>query len=41
VPSIVFVVLRAGNFDATSVVVPISFSCRAMSTPSFVMTRSG
>ena len=40
-PSTVFVVLRSGNFAATSVVPPISFSWRAMSTPSFVETRSG
>ena len=43
VPSIVFVVRRSANsgWSATSVVPPISFSCRATSTPSFVETRSG
>jgi hypothetical protein len=29
------------GWSATSVVVPISFSCRAMRTPSLVTTRSG
>jgi hypothetical protein len=33
--------LAIGNFVATSVVPPISFSCRAMRTPSVVETRSG
>jgi hypothetical protein len=40
-PSIVFVVLRSANSSPTSVVPPISFSWRAMRTPSFVETRSG
>ena len=33
--------LRSGKRSATSVVPPISFSWRAMRTPSFVETRSG
>ena len=42
-PSTVFVVRRSANsgWAATSVVPPISFSCRATSTPSAVLTRSG
>ena len=42
-PSIVLVVRREANSGwlATSVVLPILFSCRATSTPSFVITRSG
>jgi hypothetical protein len=42
-PSIDFVVLRLANSgrSATSVVPPISFSWRATSTPSLVITRSG
>jgi hypothetical protein len=40
-PSTVFVRFRSGNRSAASVVDEISFSCRAMSTPSFVDTRSG
>ena len=42
-PSMVLVVLRSANsgWAATSVVPPISFSCRATSTPSLVDTRSG
>jgi hypothetical protein len=42
-PSIVLVALRSANsgWSATSVVPPISFSCRATRTPSFVETRSG
>ena len=42
-PSIVLVVRRAANsgWTATSVVPPISFSWRATSTPSLVLTRSG
>ena len=42
-PSIALVVRRAANsgWAATSVVPPISFSCRATSTPSEVDTRSG
>ena len=42
-PSMIWVRRRAANSGcwATSVVPPISFSCRAMSTPSRVMTKSG
>ena len=42
-PSIVFVMRREANSGwlATSVVAPISFSCRATRTPSLVETRSG
>jgi hypothetical protein len=42
-PSISFVVRRPANsgWSATSVVPPISFSWRATSTPSRVLTRSG
>ena len=42
-PSSDLVVLRLVNsgWSATSVVPPISGSCRATSTPSFVVTRSG
>jgi hypothetical protein len=42
-PSITLVVRRPANsgWEATSVVPPISFSCRATSTPSDVDTRSG
>ena len=42
-PSMILVVRRAANSDlvATSVVPLISFSCRATSTPSMVLTTSG
>ena len=42
-PSMTFVVRRSANsgWEATSVVPLISFSWRATSTPSFVLTRSG
>ena len=42
-PSITLVVLRLANSGrvATSVVPEISFSCRAINTPSLVETKSG